>query len=356
MNRILNTFYAITVVFQNLNEKIRFGRKNIDSFIHILRRVPDFRKKGRVVYKLENILAMCFIISMRQEFSSFLNASLYIECNQDEFIKLGLLKKGKCPSHDTLMRIFSNLDANSFRDVFLDRIKDFMNEIIKRNEDAKGKKHLIAGDGKTFNGSGRANKFRNTNVMNIYDISCGLTLSSVPLNDKESEIKELQRMLPKFNLSNAVITADALHCQKKTAETIVKHKGEYVLAVKNNQMELRKEMESCFEKQKFDVDEFDYNDRHFAIMKIKGSYVGCDWAGQKSYVRMISKKGSKTKEEKTFYFISSSDSSQLIAESIDRRWEIEGELHYFKDTFLKEDECIFTNKNAIKVSWRPLIT
>ena len=65
MNRILNTFHAITVVFQNLNEKIRFGRKNIDSFIHILRRVPDFRKKGRVVYKLENILAMCFIISMR---------------------------------------------------------------------------------------------------------------------------------------------------------------------------------------------------------------------------------------------------------------------------------------------------
>lgn len=49
------------------------------------------------------------------------------------------------------------------------------------------------------------------------------------------------------------------------------------------------------------------------------------------------------------YFVSSADNPQLIMEAIDNRWAIESGLHWWKDDFLKEDECIFTDKNAIKV-------
>lgn len=49
------------------------------------------------------------------------------------------------------------------------------------------------------------------------------------------------------------------------------------------------------------------------------------------------------------YFVTSATSVQLIMEGIDNRWAIESGLHWCKDDFLKEDECTFTDKNAIKV-------
>ena len=87
----------------------------------------------------------------------------------------------------------------------------------------------------------------------------------------------------------------------------------------------------------------------YTIMILK-DYIGADWPGAKAYVKMIShkRKGQKDYNPEPQYFVSSVTNKELIVESIDNRWSIEDELHLFKDDFLREDECTFTNKNAIK--------
>lgn len=347
---LLDNLSNVAVVFKDLHESVKIGKREIHSLVHILSHVKDFRCEGKTVYKLENLLSICFIMAMRGELQSFYYISEYLKIFEDEFVELGLIEKGKIPSHDTFRRVFGHLDANNLRDAFLDRIKTFLETLARLNNSSKGKKRLLSGDGKTFNGSGRAGN-RNLNVFNIYSPSDGICLSSVPLTSKESEIPEFQRMLVKYDLKNTVVTADALHCQRKTSEIIIHRKGGYVFKVKNNQSGLLEEIETRFKDSESNKTTFSHNNCDYEFISLSKKYIGCKWPGQKTYVRMIShkRKGQKDFKPTEHFFISSESDPQLIAEAIDNRWDIEDGLHRFKDQFLGEDECSFMDENAVKV-------
>ncbi len=347
---LLDSMSCVAVFFQSLNKPYKVGRQEIGTLVHILSLVKDFRCEGKTIYRLENLLAILFYLAMKGELHSFYYTAEYVRIKEDEFVKLGLIEKGKVPSHDTFRRVFENLDANGLRDVFVEKIRYFLERLIKRDETARDKKTLISGDGKMFNGSGRGEE-KNLNVFNIFDASSDICVSSVPLTSKESEIKEFQRMLPKYDLKNKLVTADALHCQRKTAEIITKKGGGYVFTVKNNQQQLLDEVTSAFtrdigKKTSIHTDAADYE-----ILTLRKSYVGCDFPKQKTYVKMVSykRKGKSDFNPQPQYFITSETNPDLIEEAIDNRWQIENGLHKFKDTFLGEDKCVFSNKNAVKV-------
>ena len=76
-----------------------------------------------------------------------------------------------------------------------------------------------------------------------------------------------------------------------------------------------------------------------------------DFPHAAAYVRMISHKRAAQQDYNPTaqYFVTSSPNIRLIVEAIDSRWTIEGCFHWWKDDFLKEDDCTFMDKNAIKV-------
>ena len=117
---------------------------------------------------------------------------------------------------------------------------------------------------------------------------------------------------------------------------------------KGNQQELRDDIaRKISEIKKPEI--IEHNNCEYTILILK-DYIGADWPGAKAYVKMVSH---KRKDQKDYnpepqYFVSSVTNKELIIEAIDNRWSIEDELHLFKDDFLREDECTFTNKNAIK--------
>ena len=350
-NEVLDSLNQVTLFFANLKQPYKCNRKNIRVLVHLLRKLPDFRNKRKVTYELANLIAICFIFAMRGRFQSFYDVAMRLKANPKEFIRLGLVEKDKLPSHDTFRRVFMYINANKLRDIFLNEMKSFLETIVSLDKESKNKKRIISGDGKAFKGSGRKGKFGNLNVFNIYDVSNGLCLSSTPLTDKESEIAEFERLITKFNIDDAIITADALHCQRKLCNKIVSHKGEYVIKVKNNQAELKNEMIHCFETNKFPIISETFNSCDYQIMKLSNTYIGCDWPGQAAYIKMVSRKRIKQKDynPEDQYFIASFTNANCIMEAIDNRWCIENELHLFKDTYLKEDECTFYNKNCVKV-------
>ncbi len=349
---LLDSLNSVALFFSDLEKPVSIGKREVSKLVHILSGLKDFRCPGKVVYRLGNLLAICLLLAMRGKLKSFYHVANYVRVREDEFVSLGLVERGKVPSHDTFRRVFGCLDANALRDAFIDRIGEFLERLTGRDPSARGKKQVMSGDGKTFNGSGRGDA-RNLNVLNIYNASKAVCLTSIPLTDKESEIPAFQMALARYNLHGYVVTADALHCQRKTCEVILKRRGSYVFTVKGNQQALLDEVSGRFSQTaRFGRRAaLKHNKCEYEFIILPKGYIGCDWPGQKTYVRMVShkRKGQKDYNPIPQYFITSESDPQLIAEAIDNRWKIEGGLHLFKDEVLGEDECTFMDKNAVKV-------
>lgn len=343
---------SVSLLIQEKDISFDSFKRDIRFFLHLLDKIPDFRDKRLIDYSLSNLLLISLILIMKGEFKSFSYASQYISVYKQDFIKMGLIINDKVPSHDTLRRMFMLLDANSIKEIIINNLNSFLTKIL--NNYSSSKKELISIDGKEFKGSGRSinskKKMNNKNVLNVYNSSKEICIYSNPLDDKESEIKEAQEILNKYNLKNIVVTGDALHCQKRTCEIIVNKKGDYVFTVKENQSALLEEMKTRIVNSKSIISK-SYNDCDYSILLLPSTYKGLEFAGQKAFIKMISnkRKNQNINKQTERYFLSSIKDPQLIVEAIDNRWKIENDLHKTKDEFFVEDNYKFTDKNAIKV-------
>lgn len=185
----------------------------------------------------------------------------------------------------------------------------------------------------------------------FFDASRDICLASVALNDKESEIPAFQSILQRFKLYNCMVTADALHCQRKTCQIITEKGGLYTFAVKDNQLALKQHMTFVMDKNKDKCIKKSFNNCDYEIFILDYPITDQEFPGTKAFVRMVShkRKDQKDYNPETQYFISSADNVQLIIEAIDNRWRIESGLHFFKDKELNEDKCTFMDKNCIEV-------
>ena len=63
----------------------------------------------------------------------------------------------------------------------------------------------------------------------------GITIAQKAVRGKTNEIPIVQELIKELDIRGKTVVADALHCQKKTAQAIIEGKGEYLLSVKSNQ-------------------------------------------------------------------------------------------------------------------------
>ena len=351
-NIIADNLRQVSATMYPLRDKIKVERKHVDKLLHIFKGVEDFRQAHKTKYNLENILCICLILAMRGEFTSFSYAAEYIKVKADYFRKLNLIDGNNYPSHDTLSRIFQHIDAKELRDVLLKRIERMIRKITNLVSSSEEQKiRLLSGDGKTFNGSGRKDGNRNINVFNLFDSSSSLCLVSEALDDKESEIPAFQMLLKRYKLTNTMVTADALHCQRETCKIISDKGGLYTFKVKDNHAALKEHMTFVMDQNRDKCIKKNFNNCDYEIFILDYKATELEFPGTKAFVRMVSH---KRKDQKDYnpeqqYFISSANNAQLIMEAVDNRWHIESGLHWFKDTELHEDECTFMHKNSIEV-------
>lgn len=337
-----------------VRHKIRQDRKFVNTLLHFFTDVSDFRMAGKTVYRLENILCICLLLAMKGKFTSFCGAAEYIRYRASYFKKLGLLENDRIPSHDTLRRIFMEIEARELRDAILGRIRNLIDKITARTGGGNGKMRLLSGDGKAFKGSGRKagrtkDKKRNINVFNILDVSNEVCLTSIPLDDKESEIPTFQSLLRRFNLKNTMVTGDALHCQTKTMEMIIARGGHYTFTVKDNQPSKKAHIIDMLELNSKKIQNFSHNNCEYSVLVIDWELADGDCPHAGAYVKMVSHKRADQVDynPQPQYFVSSSNNPMLVVETIDNRWCIENGLHGFKDDFNHEDSCTFMDKKAI---------
>src|SRR3954452_20992550 len=141
------------------------------------------------------------------------------------------------PSHDTFERVFARLNPEAFQSCF----RQWMQTLAE----LLGVKH-IAIDGKTLRGSGQASTHLGPlHLVSAWATQNHLTLGQVAVADKSNEITAIPRLLELLELSGAIVTIDAMGCQKDIARQIREGGGHYVLAVKNNQERLLEDVQAC---------------------------------------------------------------------------------------------------------------
>ena len=146
--------------------------------------------------------------------------------------KEGLLRtilelKNGIPSHDTFSRLFRMLDPKSFEKVF----RRFM-KVFAETVQIDG---VVALDGKALRRAYQQGKSHMPPVMvTAWSAKTRMALANTlaPGNNEAAGALELIELLC---LKGCVVTMDALHCRRDTAQAIVARGGDYVLAVKSNQ-------------------------------------------------------------------------------------------------------------------------
>ena len=108
-------------------------------------------------------------------------------------------------------------------------------------------KPVIAFDGKVLRGAYRRDKKTALQLVTAYDTENGLVLSQKPTANKNGEISVVRQMLDVLNVKGAVLTFDALHCQKETLLKAVEKKAHVVVQVKKNQPKLWEAVQSQFQ-------------------------------------------------------------------------------------------------------------
>jgi len=150
--------------------------------------------------------------------------------------KLNWLRKYKnfengIPSHDTLGRVFAKLDSAEFYNAL-------QAWAIELAGSLKGQ--TVAVDGKTLCGSFDTETGKSA-LHSVSAWACGLKLclgiQSVDM--KSNEIPAVQTLIDMLEIEGAVITGDAMHCQRKTCKAIIDKRADFLLFVKGNQASLQ---------------------------------------------------------------------------------------------------------------------
>src|SRR5437773_2615989 len=142
------------------------------------------------------------------------------------------------PSHDTFERVFDRLKPQAFQACF--------REWVQAVTAALQIKH-VAIDGKTLRSSGSA-KLGPLHLVSAWATAQHLSLGQVAVDTKSNEITAIPALLDLLDLNGALVTIDAMGCQKAIAQKIVDQGGHYALTVKDNQEHLLADIQQVLAK------------------------------------------------------------------------------------------------------------
>jgi predicted transposase YbfD/YdcC len=136
------------------------------------------------------------------------------------------------PSHDTFSRIFRLLDPQQFEGAF----RRFMAAFAAANGlDLTG---VVAIDGKALRGAyERGRRATPLHMVNVFAVEARMALASRKAPGRNESIGALE-VLGMLSLDGSIVSADAMHCHRAFASTVLDRGGDYVLALKENQSKL----------------------------------------------------------------------------------------------------------------------
>lgn len=312
-------------------------------FLSHFENLRDVRESGKVRYPLSEVLLLCLC-------GVLAGADGWVEIAEWGKAQLTYLRRflpyvAGTPSHDTLGDLFKRLQAETFRDCFISWVDSFQ----------VGLKKTVAIDGKTLRHSFDENQSA-IHLVSAWASEQQLVLGQEKVDCKSNEITAIPKLLDLLELEGAIVTIDALGCQKAIAEKIREKKADYILALKENQPTLEKDVREFLEQQK--TEDFKNSTVETCQGKEKGhGRIECrtawittdvdwlkerhpDWKDLNSIGMVRSQRIQKGKTScDTRYFISSlkQQNAQQFATAVRNHWGVE-KMHWIMDVIFQSDQ------------------
>lgn len=255
------------------------------------------------------------------------------------------------PSHDTFGRVFSRLDPDAFEKCF----RQWMKGMVQL---AGGT--LVAIDGKSLRRSYQRawESSGMSHMVSAFVEANRMVFSQVSAGGKGQELDAIRRLMELIDLKGAVVSIDAIGCQKSIARQIVDAGADYVLQVKDNQPTLHTKVKALLNEAILDDfegmsgDFFEETEKDHGRIETRRVWVTWDvkylgevakrWAGLRclAMVERVRDVDGKVSVERACY-ISSLDrrrSAARIAGYIRGHWSVENNLHWQLDVSFAEDQ------------------
>lgn len=264
------------------------------------------------------------------------------------WLKTFLALPNGIPSHDTFNRVFNRLDPGEFQ-------RSFLNWVSAASELITGQ--VIAIDGKVLRRShDRGIGKTAIDMVSAWATENYLVLGQVKVDEKSNEITAIPQLLKALEISGCIITIDAMGCQREITKEIVEQDADYVLALKDNQGNLFKDVKLLFD----DLEESEYkaytynyyktvNKGHGRI-EIRECWVISEidtishlrgyknWEKLNTVSRIRSQRwiGEKKSSEDRYHIASITGAEKVLA-AVRSHWAIENNLHWTLDMSFDED-------------------
>ena len=254
------------------------------------------------------------------------------------------------PSHDTFGQIFARLDPEQFRKSFISWIEAI--SALTFGE-------IVSIDGKTL----RRSHDKRLGKAAIHMISAWasqnrLVLGQWKVDDKSNEITAIPELLRLLAINGCIVTIDAMGCQTNIAAQIISQDADYVLALKDNQARLHREVQRLFTDALSDPTTtipyaFDQTvDKAHGRLEIRRcwtidapDYIAyldpqARWPGLRCVVQLETERrvGSEISRETRHYLASLAGDPSQLNQIIRTHWHIENKLHWVLDVAFREDD------------------
>jgi predicted transposase YbfD/YdcC len=315
--------------------------------------LEDPRIERCQLHKLGDILflAVCAMLSGANDFVAM---EKFGHAKEDWLKKFLALPNG-IPSHDTIGRVFSLLDSEHF-------IRCFLSWVQTIHQVTAGE--IIGVDGKTVRASlDRAKGQNPLHVVSAWASANRVVLGQVMVDEKSNEITAIPKLLEMLELHGAIVTIDAMGCQKEIAAKVRARGAAYVLTVKGNQEHLEEDIVGYFAA----LDEGSKRNRHrsrathrsqghgrvetrwYDAVPVPKTLRNLDeWKDLRSICRVtrVWTQGDQEKSEVRYFISSLTADAKLLAKAILGHWGIENGLHWVLDMYFAEDRSRARTEHA----------
>jgi len=320
-------------------------------FLRYFKDMPDPRQQGKVLYRLDEVLLLALLATLA-------GAEGFTDIARFGHKKLDLLRRflpfaDGTPSHDHLGDIFASLDAEAFRGCFVAWVGALTQAPLE----------VIAIDGKTSRRSGRKSGKDAIHTVSAFAARQRLVLAQTKVNEKSNEIVAIPALLDMLSIEGAIVTIDAMGCQRNIAQKIIDKKADYVLALKGNQGTLRHDVELFATEQKsngfadttisvdqtVDADHGRIETRRVTVVHdVAWLQERHKWPALKGIVIIDSQReiDLKTETETRYYVTSSNLPADKLGAVVRDHWAVENSLHWVMDMTFRDDECRIRTENA----------
>ncbi len=321
-----------------------------ESLTNMCRQLEDPRVPINILHPVENIVAISVaaIIAGAEGPKSIARWAK----DKKEWLETWLeLPEGKTPSRDCIRTFFGRLKPKAFQACVVEWLDG-----LGQHKSPDSDLHVVAIDGKTLRHSfDTAKDQRPLHLVSAWVAERHLSLGQIATEEKSNEITAIPELLDQIDIGGAVVTIDAMGCQKQIATKITDQQGQFVIAVKGNQPTLYHTTESFFERHwengdwsigrchRYHTSERRGNcqeDRYYYVAPVpRREPVFEDWPSVQAIGMVISvrREGDEVTEEVRYYILSDYLTGEEFARAVRQHWSIENNCHWQLDVLFCED-------------------